>query len=667
MKVSLNWLTDYVEIKLSAKELGELLTNIGLVCDGFNQTDTDIVFDLDVTANRPDWLGHLGIAREIAAVTGAAFRPPQPANLPAKGDVTKLTSVQVDAPDLCPRYTARLLRGIKIGPSPDWMVQRLEAVGLRGINNVVDATNYVLMEYSQPLHSFDFNKLGGRRIVVRRARPGEHLVSIDQTSCTLDESMLVIADAAKAVAIAGIMGGLDTEVTADTTDVLIESAQFDPMSIRKTSRRLRLMSESNYRFERGVDPVGLEEASRRACQLILELGGGELAGGIADAWATPYQPRQVTLRPRRCDALLGLAIPPDRQARHLQRLGLSPRIEGGEIVCTIPPFRQDVRREVDLIEEVARMEGYGRIPVGERISHAVRGEDVVQRVRRLAAKAMSAVGFDELATFTFVEAAEAALLGFDGPVCVDPAVRRTNNALRPTLLPSLLRACKLNQDVGTPLVDVYELASAFPPASSGDLPAEYTELAMATTRDLPELRGALEGLVAQLAPSVRLQIEPAQAAGFDPDATGRILLDGQDVGVLGRLAQAVQDYYGLTRAVWGASLRFDELARRTEHLRLHSPLPRFPAIQRDLSVIVAEPVRWSRLRGVIEGVDQPLRAGLEYVTTYRGKPIPDGAKSVTVTLTYRSDAGTLRGQQVDEQVQQVLASLQQDLDATLRT
>ena len=667
MKVSLNWLTEYVDIKLSAKELGELLTHIGLVCDGIDQTDTDIVFDLDVTANRPDWLGHLGSAREIAAVTGVAFKPPQPVNLPAKGDVTKLTSVEVQAPDLCPRYTARLLAGVKIGPSPDWMIQRLEAVGLRGINNVVDVTNYVLMEYSQPLHGFDFAKLGGRRVVVRRARPGEHLVSIDQTSCTLDESMLVIADADKAVAIAGIMGGLDTEVTADTTDVLIESAQFDPMSIRKTSRRLRLMSESNYRFERGVDPVGLEEASRRACQLILELGGGELAGGIADAWATPYQPRQVTLRPQRCDALLGLAIPPDRQARHLQRLGLSPRVEGGQIVCTIPPFRQDVRREVDLIEEVARMEGYGRIPVGERISHAVRGEDVVQRVRRLAARAMSAVGFDELATFTFVEAAEAALLGFDGPVCVDPAVRRTNNALRPTLLPSLLRACKLNQDVGTPLVDVYELASAFPPASSGDLPAEYTELAMATTRDLPELRGALEGLVAQLAPSVRLAIEPAQAAGFDPGATGRILLDGRDVGVLGRLAQAVQDYYGLTRAVWGASLRFDELANRAEHLRLYSPLPRFPAIQRDLSVIVAEPVRWSRLRGVIEGVDQPLRAGLEYVTTYRGKPIPDGAKSVTVTLTYRSDAGTLRGEQVDEQVQQVLAALQQGLGATLRT
>jgi phenylalanyl-tRNA synthetase beta chain len=666
MKVSLNWLTDYVDVTMPAQQLGELLTSIGLVCDGIDQTDADVVFDLDVTSNRPDWLGHLGIAREIAAVTGAAFRPPQPTNLPEKGDVHKLTSVEVLDPDLCPRYTARLIRGVKIGPSPDWMIQRLAAVGLRGINNVVDVTNYVMMEYSQPLHSFDFDKLAGRRIIVRRARPGEHLVSIDQTRCTLDESMLAIADQDKAVAIAGIMGGLDTEVAAQTADVLIEAAQFDPMNIRQTSRKLRLMSESNYRFERGVDPVGVEEASRRACQLILQLAGGELAGGVADAWANPRQPRQVALRPQRCDALLGVAIPAPRQVQLLERLGLGPRMESGRIVCAIPPFRGDLAREVDLIEEIARLEGYDHIPVGRQVSHEVRPEGQAQRIRRQLSAAMAAVGFDEVQTFTFVDAAEAALMGQDQPVRVDAAARRTNNALRPTLLPSLLRACKLNQDVGQAQVNLYELASAFPPGAAGGLPAEYLELAMATTGDLPGLRGAVEGLVAQLAPSARMEVQPACAAGFDETACGKVLLDGQEAGVLGRLSQRVQDYYGLTRPVWGASLRFEELAKRAERLRLYEPLPRFPAIQRDLSVVVHEDVAWAQLRGAIEEASQPLRAGLDYVTTYRGKPVPDGRKSVTVSLTYRSDTGTLRSEQVDQQVQEVLEVLEKKLQAQLR-
>jgi len=273
MNISLNWLTDYVDVSLPVKELGELLTRIGLNLEGVTETDTDIVLDLEVTSNRPDCLGHLGVARELAAATGVEFRPPTIGDLPTSGVASELTSVEVVDPDLCPRYTARVLRNVKVGPSPNWLVERLDAVGLRSINNVVDATNYVLMEYSQPLHSFDYDKLAEHRIVVRRGKGGERMVSIDETTCTLDDSMLIIADAERPVAIAGVMGGLDTEVTEATTNVLIESAQFDPLSVRRTSRKLRLMSESNYRFERGVDPVGVDAASLRACQLILELAG----------------------------------------------------------------------------------------------------------------------------------------------------------------------------------------------------------------------------------------------------------------------------------------------------------------------------------------------------------------------------------------------------------
>ena len=462
MKISLNWLTDYVDVSIPVAELSERLKQIGLQVEEQIDTDTDIVLDLEITSNRGDCLGHLGVAREVAAVLGLEFKPPQIGELPTAGKARNLTAVEVLDPDLCPRYTARVIRGVKVGPSPAWMVERLEAVGLRSINNIVDVTNYVLMEYSQPLHCFDYDKLAENRIVVRRAAGGEQMVSIDETKCELDDSMLVIADAARPVAIAGVMGGLDTEVAEATTNVLIESAQFDPLSIRRTSRKLQLMSESNYRFERGVDPVGVDAASLRACQLILELAGGQLAEGIVDVWAEPFQPRRVALRPERCCAVLGMDVSAERQAEILDHLGLAPEAEDGRIVCTIPSYRADLTREIDLIEEVARVEGFDKIPVADRIAHAVSAETLQTRVRRMAGEALTACGFDEAVTFTFVDRAEAELLGAERIVAVDPLTRRTNNVLRPTLLPNLLRACKTNQDVGNAEVSLFEIAACFP-------------------------------------------------------------------------------------------------------------------------------------------------------------------------------------------------------------
>ena len=306
MNISLNWLTEYVDVSLPTAELGELFTRIGLNCEGITETASDIIFDLEVTSNRPDLLGHLGVARELATAIGAEFRPPQIKLPKTDGSVADLTSVEVLDPELCPRYTARVIRNVKIGPSPKWLVDYLEAIGMRSVNNVVDVTNFVLMEYSQPLHAFDYDKLTENRIVVRRAKKGETIVSIDETTCQLDDQMCVIADAEKPVAIAGVMGGLDTEVTEATTSLLIESAQFDQMTTRYTSRKLGIMSESNYRFERCIDSVAVDEASLRACVLICELTGGQLADGVVDVWAKPYNPPVVTLRPSRSDKLLGI-------------------------------------------------------------------------------------------------------------------------------------------------------------------------------------------------------------------------------------------------------------------------------------------------------------------------------------------------------------------------
>ena len=665
MNISLNWLTDYVDVSLPVKELGELLTRIGLNLEGVTETDTDIVLDLEVTSNRSDCLGHLGVARELAAATGVAFRPPTIGDLPTSGRAAELTSIEVQVPDLCPRYTARVLRNVKVGPSPNWLVERLDAVGLRSINNVVDVTNYVLMEYSQPLHSFDYDKLAENRIVVRRGKGGERMASIDETTCTLDESMLIIADAERPIAIAGVMGGLDTEVTEATTNVLIESAQFDPLSVRRTSRKLRLMSESNYRFERGVDPVGVDEASLRACQLILELAGGELAEGVVDAWAAPYEAPEVAMRPQRCIDLLGLDIPVDRQVDILDRLGLSPRPDGERIVCTIPPHRADLRREVDLIEEVGRIESFDSIPVSHKITHTVAPESLPQRVRQQLGQILSAAGFDEAVTFTFVDADEAALFGAEETVRADTAVRKTNNALRTSLLPSLLRACKTNQDAGNGPVSLWELASVFPPRGPGELPDEHLQIGLVTTGDLRELRGAVEAVVEDIA-GERVDVMAGDVPGLADGAAAEIRLNGEAVGVVGPVTPKVMDHYGLEHTVAAATLRLDAILSRAGQTRTYTPVPRFPSMRRDLSLIVDEAVTWRELGETVDGVAQPMRVAVEYVTTYRGKPVPAGRKSVTIALEYRSEEGTLRSEQVDEQIAEIVTAMEAAFAAKLR-
>ncbi len=666
MKISLNWLGDYVDVPGSAKELAAALTRIGLSCEEIIETPGDIVLDLEITSNRPDCLGHLGVAREVAAVTGSAFRPPKIGKLKTSGKAAELTSVEVQAPDLCPRYTARVIRGVKVGKSPDWMVQHLEAVGLRAVNNVVDVTNYVLMEYSQPLHSFDLDKLLGHRIVVRRAAEGEQLVSIDGTRCQLDPSMLVIADATQPVAVAGIMGGANTEVSEATVNVLIESARFDPLAVRRASRKLALMSESNYRFERGVDPVAVEEASLRACQLILEAAGGTLAEGVVDVWAKPFVSPQVALRPARCDAVLGIHIPPKRQMEILARLHLSPRMAGDRIVCTIPPWRGDLTREADLIEEVIRLEGYDEVPARDQVTHDVAVDTRADRLRRQAAGAVRASGFDETLTITFLEAQEAALFCQVPAVCVDGLVRKTQNALRPTLIPSLLAVCKTNQDAGNTDVDLFEIAAVFPASGGGVMSDEHQELGMVTTRDLTALRGALEAVAACLDPQGRLEVHPETVKGLDAAAAGRVMLDGREIGAIGMVAAEVLDFYGLTRPVAAAAVRFDALLAAAQETRTYQPIPRFPAVRRDVSVVVDEQVTWHRLCDAIAAVPQPTRVAVDYVTTYRGKPVPAGRKSVTVTLTYRAGDSTLRSEQVDQQVTEVVEALRKSLAAELR-
>ena len=671
MKVSLNWLTDYVDVAARpAKELAEVFTRIGLCCDQVVETATDVVFELEVTSNRPDCLGHIGVARELAAALGLALKLPDLSAVPTAGQSAgKLTSVQVLDPDLCPRYTARVIRGVKVGPSPAWMLERLESAGLRGINNIVDVTNYVLLEYSQPLHSFDYDLLGEKRIVVRRGRAGEALVSIDGTRCELTGRMCVIADATRPVAIAGIMGGLDSEINDRTVNVLLESARFDPLATRQTARGLSLMSEASYRFERGVDPVGVDAASLRACQLILQTAGGRLAPGVVDVWADPYVPAKVAMRTARCRMLLGMDVPDAVQVDILARLGLSPRVEDGRIVCTIPAHRPDLTREVDLIEEVGRLYGYDRISVRSHVTHRVRGATAAEQVRERLVETLAAAGIDEAVTTGFVDDAEAAMFGCPRGVRVDPLVRKTTNLLRPTLLPSLLRACKTNQDVGNTDVRLYELAAVFPPPPDGksdSLPDEHESLGILVQDDLPLLRGVVETLAGRLAPAAAMEIVPAALAGLAADASAEIRIDGRCVGQIGMVDPGVLDTYGLRAPYAAATVRLEALLAGGVAPRSYRPLPKFPAVRRDLSVVVDAATSWSKIVSAIEGVEQPRREAVEYVGIYRGKQVPAGRKSVTLTLTYRSPEGTLRSEAVDELVGAVVSALSARVGASLR-
>ena len=365
MIVSWNWLKEYVALEMSAEELTLRLTMSGLNLEGTEERPGDLAIDLEVTSNRPDCLGHVGVAREIAALYDLPLVLPEPQPPAADETTASATSVDIECDDLCPRYCARVIRGVKVGPSPDWLRDRLETLGIATINNVVDITNYVLMESGQPLHAFDFDKLHGGRIVVRRAKPVEKIVAIDQREYELDDQMCVIADADRPVAIGGVMGGLDTEIGDGTVNLLIETADFAPLSIRNTARKLILHSDSSYRFERGVDPAGLDWASLRCCQLILEIAGGELLDGpvIAGKSADEKTPA-VTLRFAQLKRILGIDIPADDAVRILKELGLEQQGEAtADSASFIPPsWRRDLTREIDLIEEVVRIYGYDEIP-----------------------------------------------------------------------------------------------------------------------------------------------------------------------------------------------------------------------------------------------------------------------------------------------------------------
>jgi phenylalanyl-tRNA synthetase beta chain len=673
MKIDLEWLTDFLPgAAVDPDAAAEALTHGGLPVEIIERNVNsfgDNVIDVEVTSNRGDCLSHLGVARELSALMNRELVENQKPIAESAAPASSVTSVKIDDLDLCPIYTARVIRNVKIRPSPPWMQRRLEAVGLRPINNVVDVTNYVMFELGQPLHAFDFDKLNDRRIVVRRAINGEKLVSIDGHTRTLSNEMLVIADATQPVAVAGVMGGRDSEVSDATVNVLLESARFDPLSIRRTSRTLGLRSDSSYRFERGIDRALQEQASLRAAQLIVETAGGELLSGVVSAGDTGAKAKQLSLRVTRLRQLLGVELSNEQVIQALQRLRLSPKLNGDRIDVTVPTYRLDLNIEADLIEEVARIVGYEKMPSRDESKIRVTPTDpdlaTIEKIRA----ALIAGGYFEAVTFSFVSDALAGEFQPREAQSLPRAmhsVRKADAHLRPSILPGLLEAVRRNETNGVEGAKLFEIGSTFwiDPGGTVD---ERRQLALVGSSDLHELRGMIEALLGVLDKDKPVIIASDEHRGFASTAAGRIEWSGKTIGHLGKVDARVADKLGLREPVSIAELELAELLRGAQHVPQLRPLPRFPAVRRDLSFILPEMTRFADLESVVRETKPASLEQTEYVTTYRGKPLEKGTKSVTITLVFRSSAGTLTSEQVEGAVQQVVSAAHQKLGAALRT
>jgi len=673
MKISLNWLSDYIETGLPAEQIAEILSDLGLPCEEIKHLGDDAVIDVEITSNRGDCLSLLGVARELAAATGKELRMPKVELDESDKDVTEFAGVEIAEPELCGRYTARIIEGVKIGPSPDWLRNRIEAVGLRSVNNVVDATNYAMMETGQPPHAFDYERIVDGKIIVRKAIAGERIISIDGTTCELDTNMLIIADARGAVAIAGVMGGLDTEVSEATVTILLEDAYFDPISVRTTSRKLGLPSEAAYRFERTVDIKMVDWASKRTAQLIAQAAGGKVAGGVVDIYPKKPTQKELTLRLSRLRKMLGIEILSEEVVRILSALSFHPRASQDLVVCSVPSWRSDIYREVDLIEEVARVYGYDKMPTEQQIKIEVVPVDARQKLAESIGTYLNGCGFYETISVGFVDSSVAELFtdqDIQEHLAVNDVSRKSANILRQTLIGSLLGVLKTNINAKNSPCRIFEIADTFVPRPQRDkesnLPIEKTKVALVCDSNFRDLRGVIEGLIRSVDRDAQTVFTPAGLVWAQTGA--QVIANGEVIGTAGIVSKAVKqkfDFKELSPAA--AELEFEQLLALQRGTVKVKAIPRFPAIQRDLSIIVNEKISWA---DIIDTVKQKASAELEniqFVGIYRGEGIPSGKKSVTLSVRFRDEDGTLTHETVDRFQADIVENLNKSVGAELRT
>ncbi|HYL10665.1 MAG TPA: phenylalanine--tRNA ligase subunit beta [Candidatus Acidoferrales bacterium] len=697
MKVLYNWLKDFVDVKASAEELASRLALSGSNIGAVEDSPSGAVLDTDLTSNRPDCLGHYGMAREIAALYRLPLKRVSPKLKEASEKAADAVRVEIESPELCGRFTARVIRGVKIQPSPAWLRERLEALGHASINNVVDATNYALLDLGHPLHAFDYDLIADHRIVVRRARGGEKMKTLDGIERALSTETCMVADAKRAVGIGGIMGGAETEISSATKNVLLECAWFDPIGIRKATRFLKLHTEASLRFGRGADPEMAELASRRCAELIQQVAGGQILAGVVDAYPRPPKPLKLTLTRAELLRVMGADVPDKDIEAILGALGFAPvradatRGQAGSLMaaweCTRPSWRAgDVEREIDLIEEVARLYGFdkfpSRLPAARQPSARLPHAEAEDRLR----EQLIGLGYREVISIPHADPARDELFRREGisPARLANPLAEDASVLRSSGIVSMTAALEWNLNHGQRNVRLFEIGRAY--KLQGNTPVETRVLTIGATGEAREksihetareysfadLKGDLDALGAlaggfKWRSAERKWLHPAKSASF---CLKDMKWDERwDMGIAGQLSRGVAEHLKVRQPVFLAELQLDDFFDRYENVRgriRFEPLPRFPAVERDFSLTLADGTAFAQVDEAIRSLGIAEVVSIQAVDLFRGGQVPAGKYSLLVRVTFQSREATLTEAQLTGFSGRIVAALEKQLGATLR-
>jgi phenylalanyl-tRNA synthetase beta chain len=680
MNISLNWLREYVDVEIPLKELLDRLMMIGLICEKWTEgPNGDVVLDIETYANRPDTLGHLGMAREVAALLGRPLKEQVYPRVEFPARTAEIVDVQVLDEDLCPRYTGLVVKGVKIGPSPEPLRAKIEAMGLKPINNVVDISNIVLFATGQPIHAFDLAKVAGPRVVVRRAKKGETLRTLDGKDVKLLPDMLVIADEKRPLAVAGVIGGEASGISESTRDVFIESAVFEPASIRRTRKALEIQTDACYRFERGADIGFAPQAAIFAASLMTAFGG-RVSKEIVDIYPKPKKTKEIVLRSRRTADLLGLSVPEEFIEKTLTDLGFSLNSSTrGSWRVQVPTFRVDIEREADLIEEIARFYGYDKIP---SVVPPFQVLDPVHtdRVRiGILSQQMFHFGFDEVVNASFADPEKERVLGSDrrpvefrNPFSVHAAILRT------TLLGGLLENLRHNRNHGADSVHIFEVGRIFSWANETDQAEESALGALSAgptglphwkdhpeAANFPHLKGAVESALEALR-YVPLAFESVGHAFYEEGSAVALLYKGERLGVLGRVRESVLEAYGISGPVFAAEIELGLLLGKKAGVFAYEPAPKVPAVVRDLSFLVDRGLAYQDIKSALERADIPHLESFDVIDRYAGPHIPADKTSLSIRFVFRNPRATLLTEDADRSELKILKTLKSTFEIQLR-
>jgi phenylalanyl-tRNA synthetase beta chain len=636
----------------------------------------DTVVEFEITSNRPDCFSIIGLARESAATFGTSFRIPEVTVKELAGPIDGKASVEIKAPELCPRYAARIVENVKIEPSPRWMQERLKAAGVRPINNIVDITNYVMLEYGQPMHAFDLENLKGSSIIVRRAEAGEKMRTLDGQDRELDPSMLVIADAEKPVAVAGVMGGENSEITPSTRTILFESANFDGISVRLTAKKLGMRTEASGRFEKGLDPENVINAIDRAAQLVEELGAGNVCKGVIDCYPVKKEKRVIPFDPDRINALLGTDISILKMMAILNRIEAKVDAVSGTVIP--PSFRPDLECEADLAEEIARFYDYNNIKATllEGKAATVGGKTEKQKIVDLIGRTMQSCGLSETYTYSFASPKVFDMINLPADSELRKAIVISNplgedySIMRTTTIPDMLKILALNYNRRVEEAKLFEISYVYLPKSLPltELPDEKQVLTigMYGNVDFYDLSGTIEELMASLGIKSYMLEAVKDDPTFHPGRTARLMINGKSCGILGEIHPAAAENFEAAQRNYVAVIDIEPLVRNASLKAEYKPLPKFPAVTRDIAVLVDEAVPVKLIEQIIIAGAGKIFEEVKLFDVYKGKQVPDGKKSVAYSITFRASDRTLTDEEVGKAMEKIIGRLSEQLGAQLR-